>query len=154
MLSSDQALGQDLNNTEQMVCNTKLRILIADDNPALLRRVRRVLERDFEVVGAVADGYELLEQCVQLQPEVIVVDISMPKMNGFEALSKLRHRTSPKLIFLTVHEERAFVEEAKALGAFGYVLKRSSTTVLLEAIRSAADGRFFLCPELCEEAEH
>lgn len=128
----------------------RLKILLADDNPMLLREFERVLARDFEVVSAVGDGRALLEQYDRLHPEVIVTDISMPHMDGFEAVAKLHRRAKPKVVFLTVHEEPAFVEEAKALGAMGYVLKRSRPSVLVEAIRSAHEGRFFLCPELRE----
>jgi DNA-binding NarL/FixJ family response regulator len=154
VLFVDQISGQNLENAGELELTApRLKILLADDNPSLLRRVRRVLEQDFEVVGTVADGCALIEQSAQLHPEVIVADISMPNMDGFEAISRLRGRTEAKVIFLTVHEEQAFVEEAKALGALGYVLKRSSKTVLAEAIRSAAEGRFFLCPELRNPAE-
>jgi DNA-binding NarL/FixJ family response regulator len=127
----------------------RLKILLADDNPAFLLELQRALNKEFEVVNTVADGRALLEQFDRLHPEVIVTDISMPVMDGFEAVAKLRRRFTAKVVFLTVHEEHAFVEEAKALGAMGYVLKRSRPSVLADAIRSANDGRFFLCPELC-----
>jgi DNA-binding NarL/FixJ family response regulator len=129
----------------------KLKILLADDNPELLRELQRALDEEFEIVGTVADGQALLDECDRLHPEVIVTDISMPVMDGFEAVAKLRRRGTAKVVFLTVHEEHAFVEEAKALGAMGYVLKRSRPSVLATAIRSANDGRFFLCPELCTD---
>jgi DNA-binding NarL/FixJ family response regulator len=129
----------------------KLKILLADDNPELLRELQRALDEEFEIVGTVADGRALLEVCDRLHPEVIVTDISMPAMDGFEAVANLRRRGTAKVVFLTVHEEHAFVEEAKALGAMGYVLKRSRPSVLATAIRSANDGRFFLCPELCTD---
>ena len=128
----------------------RLKIALADDNPVLLREFQRVLDKEFEIVSAVANGRALLEQYHLLHPEVIVTDISMPLMDGFEAVAKLRHGGAPKVVFLTVHEEQAFVEEAKALGAMGYVLKRSRPSVLVDAIRSAHEGRFFLCPELSE----
>jgi DNA-binding NarL/FixJ family response regulator len=124
--------------------------LLADDSPSLLTEVWRVLDKEFEIVGAVADGRALLEQYDRLRPEVIVTDISMPLVDGFAAVARLHHRGKPKVVFLTVHEEQAFVGEAKALGAMGYVLKRSHPSVLVRAIRSAHEGRFFLCPELCE----
>ena len=124
--------------------------MLADDNPSLLQEFQRVLGKEFDIVSAVADGRALLEQYDRLRPEVIVTDISMPLMDGFEAVAQLHHHGEPKVIFLTVHEEQAFVEEAKSLGAMGYVLKRSPPSVLVDAIRSAHEGRFFLCPELCE----
>jgi DNA-binding NarL/FixJ family response regulator len=124
--------------------------VLADDNPVLLRELQRSLNKEFEIVGAVANGRALVEEYDRLHPEVIVTDISMPLLDGFEAVAKLSRKGPAKVVFLTVHEEQAFVEEAKALGAMGYVLKRSRPSVLVEAIRSAHEGRFFLCPELRE----
>src|SRR5690349_18166771 len=97
----------------------RLTILLADDNPSLLQKFQRVLDKEFEIVGTVADGRALLEQYDRLRPEIVVTDISMPLMDGFEAAAILHRREKPKVIFLTVHEEPAFVEEAKALGAMG-----------------------------------
>ena len=144
----NQTTGETLSHPYGAV--PRLKIMLADDNPALLLEFERVLSKEFEVVSAVADGRALLEQYSHLRPEVIVTDISMPLMDGFEAAAKLRRKGKPKVVFLTVHEEPAFVEEAKALGAMGYVLKRSHPSVLVDAIRSAHEGRFFLCPELRE----
>lgn len=150
-IAMDQILGETLKNPDRAgPGHPRLKVLLADDNPSLLVDFQRVLDREFEIVSTVADGRALLEQYDRLHPEVIVTDISMPLMDGFEAVAKLPHRGKPRIIFLTVHEEQAFVEEAKALGAMGYVLKRSRPTVLVDAIRSAFEGRFFLCPELCE----
>ncbi len=147
-----QNLGETLKNPNWVRPDLpRLKILLADDNPALLRELERALDKEFEIVGTVADGRALLEECDRLCPAVIVTDISMPVMDGFEAVAKLRHRGTAKVVFLTVHEEHAFVEEARALGAMGYVLKRSPPSVLAAAIRSANDGRFFLCPELCTD---
>jgi DNA-binding NarL/FixJ family response regulator len=147
-----QILGETLKNPNGAgPAHPRLKILLADDNPALLRELQRALDKDFEIVSTVADGRALLEECDRLHPEVIVTDISMPVMDGFEAVAKLRRRCTVTVVFLTVHEEHAFVEEAKAVGAMGYVLKRSRPSVLADAIRSANDGRFFLCPELCPD---
>ena len=144
-------LGETLQNPHGSGSgHPRLKIVLADDNPALLREFQRVLEKEFDIVSTAANGRVLLEQYDRLHPEVIVTDISMPLMDGFEAVANLRRRGTPKVVFLTVHEEQAFVEEAKALGAMGYVLKRSRPSVLVDAIRSAHAGRFFLCPELCE----
>jgi DNA-binding NarL/FixJ family response regulator len=149
-----QILGETLKNPNGTgPAHPRLKILLADDNPALLRELQRALDKEFEIVSTVADGRALLEECDRLHPEVIVTDISMPVMDGFEAAAKLRRRGTAKVVFLTVHEEHAFVEEARALGAMGYVLKRSRPSVLADAIRSASDGQFFLCPELCSDWE-
>ncbi len=128
----------------------RLRILLADDNPTLLGKFIRILEKEFEIVSTAKDGGALLEQYDRLQPEIVVTDISMPVLDGFEALADLRRKGDAKVIFLTVHEEQAFVEEAKALGASGYVLKRSRASVLVDAIRQVHAGGFFLSPELRE----
>jgi DNA-binding NarL/FixJ family response regulator len=150
-IGMDQILGENLKNPNGAgTRRPRLKILLADDNPSLLLEFQHALDKEFEIVSAVADGRALLEQYERLRPEVIVTDISMPLMDGFEAVAKLHRQGNPKVIFLTVHEEQAFVEEAKALGAMGYVLKRSPPSVLADAIRSAHEGRFFLCPELCE----
>lgn len=147
----DQLSGQTHQNPKGAGSgHSRLKIVLADDNPALLRELQRSLNKEFEIVGAVANGRALLEEYDRLRPEVIVTDISMPLMDGFEAVAKLSRKGAPKVVFLTVHEEQAFVEEAKALGAMGYVLKRSRPSVLVDAIRSAHEGRFFLCPELRE----
>jgi DNA-binding NarL/FixJ family response regulator len=128
----------------------RLRVLLADDNRALLRELEQVLNGEFEIVSIVADGQALLKEYDRLHPEVVVTDIAMPVMDGFEAVEKLHQIGRPTVVFLTVHEELAFVEEAKALGAMGYVLKRSRPRALVDAIRSAHEGRFFLCSELCK----
>jgi len=151
VIGMDQIVGTNFKNSNSAGSGQpRLKILLADDNPTLLLEFQRVLDKEFEIVSTVADGRALLEHYDRLRPEVIVTDISMPLMDGFEAVANLHHRGKPRVIFLTVHEEQAFVEEAKALGAMGYVLKRSPPSVLADAIRSAHQGHFFLCPELCE----
>jgi DNA-binding NarL/FixJ family response regulator len=129
---------------------SRLSIVLADDNPALLRELQCSLNKEFDILGAVANGRALLDENDRLHPDVVVIDISMPLMDGFEAAAKLSRKGAAKIVFLTVHEEPAFVEEAKALGAMGYVLKRSRPSVLIDAILSAHEGSFFLCPELHE----
>jgi DNA-binding NarL/FixJ family response regulator len=147
----DQTSGQTHKNPRGADSgHSRLKIVLADDNPALLWELQRSLNKEFEIVGSVANGQSLLEEYDRLHPEVIVTDISMPLMDGFEAVAKLSRKGAPRVVFFTVHEEQAFVEEAKALGALGYVLKRSRPSVLVDAIRSAHEGRFFLCPELRE----
>src|ERR1017187_5332799 len=126
-----QILGETLKNPNgARPTHPRLKILLADDNPELLRELQRALHEEFEIVGTVADGRALLEVCDRLHPEVIVTDISMPVMDGFEAVANLRRRGTAKVVFLTVHEEHAFVEEAKALGAMGYVRSEEHTSEL------------------------
>lgn len=151
VIAMDQLSGHTHKNPQGVgSSHSRLKIVLADDNPVLLRELQRSLNKEFEIVGAVANGRALVEEYDRLHPEVIVTDISMPLLDGFEAVAKLSRKGPAKVVFLTVHEEQAFVEEAKALGAMGYVLKRSRPSVLVEAIRSAHEGRFFLCPELRE----
>ena len=116
-------------------CQPGPTLLLADDNLSFLRDLHRVLNREFRIVSTVADGRSLLRQYAMLRPEIVVTDISMPLMDGFEAAAKLRQLGKPKVIFLTVHEEAAFVGEAKALGATGYVLKRSPPAILMVVSR-------------------
>lgn len=121
----------------------RLRILLADDNPELRQQVVRSLEREFEVVATAGDGRQLLREVERCHPDVVVTDISMPVMDGFEAAAVLQQRGCPPVVFFTVHEDAAFLSEAKSLGGLGYVLKRSPPSVLAAAIRSAHQGVFF-----------
>jgi len=121
------------------------RVLIADDNDAILLRASAVLSRGCRVVGAVKDGPAALEAAEALHPDVIVLDISMPGMSGLEVASSLRRAGSTAaLVFLTVHEEADFVEAARAAGGLGYVTKPKLVSDLLQAVRDAREGRRFV----------
>jgi DNA-binding NarL/FixJ family response regulator len=125
----------------------KLRILLADDHRRLLEITRDLLEPTFDVVGCVEDGESLVEAAGKLQPSVIVTDISMPKLNGIEAASRLRESgSSSKIVFLTVHADADFVQAALNTGAFGYVSKLRINSDLLVAIGEAFAGRIFVSP--------
>jgi len=126
----------------------RIRIIVADDNDGLRKEIQRSLGMEFDVLAAVADGQALVDAVDQLKPDVVVTDISMPLLDGFEAAAELRRRGESRIVFFTVHEEEAFFEEAKALGALGYVLKRSAPSSLASAIRSAYVGKFFTSPEV------
>jgi DNA-binding NarL/FixJ family response regulator len=116
----------------------RLRVLLADDHPNMLRMVENILEPMFEVVGKVADGKSLLEAAGKLDPDLIVTDISMPILNGIEAVKNLKESGSrAKVVFLTVHADIAFVKICFEAGASGYVLKPQMDTDLLFAIRAA-----------------
>lgn len=127
---------------------SRIRIVLADDNSGLRMELHRRLSGEFDVLAAVADGQALLDAFDQYKPDVVVTDISMPVVDGLEAARRLRQRGGPPVVFFTVHADRAFVEEAKASGALGYVLKTSSPSSLAAAIRSAYEGNPFLSPEL------
>jgi DNA-binding NarL/FixJ family response regulator len=122
----------------------KVRILLADDQPKLLKPVQTLLESTFDVLGCVGDGESLFEAAMRLEPNVIVSDISMPKLSGIQAAHRLRESgCASKVVFLTVHEDPEIMQAALKAGALGYVLKRSIATDLLFAIDEVLAGRTF-----------
>lgn len=128
---------------------TRIRVLLADDHKAILDRVAKLLEPEFEVVGKVNDGQALLEASARLEPDVLVLDISMPVLSGLDAARELRRTGSrAKIIFLTVHEEAEYVRGSFEMGASGYVVKPRLASDLAEAIREALAGRSFISPPL------
>lgn len=124
-----------------------VRILVAEDHAAMREKVVGTLEGEYSVVGAVGDGQEMLDAESEIQPDAVVLDISMPRMNGIEAATLLKQRaSSARVIFLTVHEEPAFLEAALAAGALGYVIKSRLASDLRLAVREAMAGRRFVSP--------
>jgi DNA-binding NarL/FixJ family response regulator len=125
------------------------RVLLADDHVSVVERVSALLQPDFEVIGAVSNGKELLSESGRLHPDVIVLDISMPELSGIEAVHELRNSGSgAKVVFLTVQTRVEFVHACLAEGALGYVTKSRLTTDLIPAIRDALSGRRFISPPL------
>ena len=132
-----------------MIAASKPRILLADDHPALLAETASLLQRDHEVVGTAANGLELLDQVKRLHPNVIVLDISMPRIDGFEAARRLKASGfRGKLVFLTVWEDADFAREALALGADAYVVKSRLASDLVGAISEALAERHFVSPTI------
>lgn len=122
-----------------------IRVVLADDHPSILARVREILGHDFEVVAAVANGQQALEEVTRLDPDVLVIDISMPVLDGLQAVTRLHAaKCRTKVVFLTVHEDPDFVSAALAAGASGYVTKSRVATELVPAIREALEGRTFV----------
>jgi DNA-binding NarL/FixJ family response regulator len=120
---------------------------LADDQPAVLSQVTRILGTGFDIVGTVADGLQLLEAAGRLEPAVIVLDITMPGIDGLGAARSLKRAgCRSKLVFLTVHEDADFAREAMALGADAYVVKSRLASDLLTAIHEAVEGRKFVSP--------
>ena len=116
----------------------RIRILLADDDPPMLASISRLLEPDFDVVGTVQDGGALVVAAFQMQPDIIVTDISMPKMSGIKAARRIREDLPQiKLIFLTLHGNAGYRREAIRLGAAGYVLKSSAPEELTQVVRDA-----------------
>lgn len=124
-----------------------MRILLADDHPAMREKVATFLESAYEIVGAVPDGRSALNETARQHPDIVLMDISMPIMNGIDAAEQMmRTGTETKIIFLTVHDDLDFVKAALATGASGYVIKSHMATDLLPAIREALAGHRFVSP--------
>jgi DNA-binding NarL/FixJ family response regulator len=130
------------------------RILLADDHPVVLEGLRRILDRPgMEIVGTVRDGNALMEAAGILRPDVIVLDVTMPELNGFEAARQLNQSEfTGKIVFLTMHSEPAYLREAMALGAAGYVLKSAADEELVEAIDTALRGRVYVSAGMADNA--
>ncbi len=132
-----------------MTALVQTRILLADDHPALLAETAHLLSQQHQVVGAVADGVALLEAAARLDPDLILLDISMPGLDGFEAARRLKQSgCRSKLVFLTVWEDADFAREAMALGGDGYVVKSRLASDLMPAISEALTGHKFVSPTL------
>jgi DNA-binding NarL/FixJ family response regulator len=120
----------------------RIRVLLADDHEAMLDRVARLLADEFNVVGTATDGQQALDAAMELEPDVLVLDISMPVMNGIETARRLKEAGSEtRIVFLTVHDDPDFVREALEAGALGYVIKHRIASDLVAAIKKAHAGR-------------
>jgi DNA-binding NarL/FixJ family response regulator len=128
------------------------RLLLADDHPLFLTGLRALLETECEVVGAVSDGRALVEAASRLEPEVIVLDISLPLLNGIDAARQIKkERPETKLLFLTMHANLAYLKDALATGASGYLLKTSAREELLGAVSDVIRNRIHVSPGFGEE---
>ena len=126
---------------------TRPRILMADDHLMLLEAFKAMLAADFDIVGLVTDGRTLLEEFARLNPDVVVLDIGMPLLNGLDAGRQLKaQRRSVKLIYLTMNPDPDIAGEALRLGASGYVLKSSAAQELKQAIQEALRERSYITP--------
>lgn len=123
------------------------RVLLADDEPGFIAASARLLEPEFEVVKTVGDGQQAVEEAPGLNPDLVVLDISMPALNGIEAARQLRSAgCQAKIVFLTVHREPEYVEAGFAAGASGYVLKSRLVSDLPLALREVLACRSFVSP--------
>ena len=123
----------------------KLRVLLVDDHVMVLEGFKRLIEDQCEVVGMVEDGRTLLEVAPKLKPDIITMDISMPWLNGLDAARRLKKEMPDvKIIFLTMHADVAYVREAFAAGASGFLMKRSAGTELLQAIQAVSNGQYYI----------
>ncbi len=125
------------------------RVLLADDHQMFAEGLRTLLGEEFELVGVVADGVAMLEAADRLRPDAIVADITMPRLNGIDALTQLRAiLPDVRVVFLTMHHDAMYARRALAAGALGFVLKHSAVQELVLALRSALEGRVFVTPLL------
>lgn len=130
----------------------KPRILLADDHALVLEGFRRILEGRYELVGTVEDGRSLLEAAKKLQPEIIILDVSMPLLNGIDATAQLKKLCpKTKIIVVTMHSDTDYVRSAFEAGASAYVLKRSAVDELEQAIRAVLAGHSYITPLITRE---
>ncbi len=128
------------------------RVLLADDHTLLLDAFAKLLEPECDVVGTVADGRALLAAAEELKPDVVVLDIAMPLLNGLDAGRQLKKALPDvKLIFLTMNQDPAIAAEAFRAGASGYLLKTSSGSELVKAIKEATSGRSYVTPLITQD---
>jgi DNA-binding NarL/FixJ family response regulator len=129
------------------------RILLADDHALVLAGFRKLLEPEFEIVGTVEDGRALVEAAIALKPDVILLDISMPLLNGIDAAVRVKQvLPETRLVFITMHSEPDYVAEAFRAGGAGYLLKRSAASELATAIHHVLRGELYVTPLVSLEA--
>jgi len=127
------------------------RVLIADDHPLIRSGLRALLgrEKEFEVVGEAADGYQALELVEQLKPDVVMLDVSMPRLNGIDVAKKISATTpSTRIIIVSIHSDESYVLRALNVGARAYILKDSAEDDLIRAVRSVHAGKSFFSPAI------
>jgi DNA-binding NarL/FixJ family response regulator len=130
----------------------RIRVLLADDHPLVLAGLRSLLETECDVVGVVNDGRSLVEEARRLKPDVMVVDIGLPLLNGMDAARQVKKELpDTRILFLTMHDNPAYLKDALAAGASGYVLKTSAREELLGAVQDAARNRIHVSPGFGEE---
>jgi DNA-binding NarL/FixJ family response regulator len=129
----------------------RIKILLADDHTLFCNLLRELLEPEYEVVGCVSNGRDLLTVAKTLRPDVLLVDISMPALNGLDAGRRLKQENPQmKLIYLTMNNNVEYAREALKAGASGFVLKNAQSSQLLQAIHAALRGMSYVAPEIRE----
>jgi DNA-binding NarL/FixJ family response regulator len=128
------------------------RVLLADDHLMVAEALKSLLSAEFDLVGVVQDGRQLVEAARALQPDVIVADVTMPHLNGIDAMVRLREEgNKTPVVFLTMHRDVTFARRALEAGASGFVLKHSAPAELITALHVALDGKTYLTPQLAGE---
>ena len=125
------------------------RVLLADDHLLVAEALKALLAEEFELVAVVQDGLAMVKEAKALRPDVVIADITMPHLNGLDALVELK-RTAPEIrvVFLTMHHDVAYARRALEAGASGFVLKHSAPAELILAVKAALQGRTFITPAL------
>ena len=127
----------------------RVRILVADDHRAMLETLVGMLSSDFDIVAAVGDGLAAVTQAEHLEPDLLVLDIAMPGLNGIAAAAQLKRRGSTaKVVFVTNMRDREFIQESLTLGQVGFVIKDRLVADLLPAVRDVLAGKTFVSPSV------
>jgi len=135
-----------------MTAPRRPRVLLADDHLLVAEALRSLLTPEFDLVGVVEDGHALVEAAGRLRPDVIVADITMPQLNGIDAMAQLRQGGDQvPVVFLTMHRDVTFARRALEAGASGFVLKHSASVELIAALHAALEGKTYLTPQLAGE---
>ena len=130
----------------------QIRILIADDHPLILAGIRRLLENRYEILGTVENGRALVQSALALKPDLIILDISMPILNGIDAARQIKSKLpSTRMICLTMHDNAVYLRRALATGVTGYVLKTAPEEELLTAIEEVSRGKLYITPTFSRE---
>ena len=133
----------------------RARILLGDDHALVLYGSLALLDERYEIVGTAADGRAVVQDAIRLRPDLVMLDISMPRLTGIEAARQIKAELPDvRILFLTMHSERAYVQSAFEAGASGYVLKTSAPGELLEGIKKVLQGQLYTSPDLGGNFEH
>lgn len=130
----------------------RVKVLVADDHTILAEGLKGLMEKDYDLIGIVADGRALVEAANRLKPDIVVTDISMPLLNGLDAMRQLKKEgTDARFIFLTMHANPQYATEAFRAGANGYLLKQSAADEFLTAMREVLKGRTYITPLIARD---
>ncbi len=132
----------------------KIKVLIADDHSLMRQGLKQILEieKDIEVIALAVDGEDAIQKCIEIKPDVVLMDINMPNVNGIQALRRVKDMgLDTRIIMLTIHDDREYLFETVNIGAEGYVLKDAESSNLVKAIRDVYAGESYIYPSLASE---
>lgn len=140
---------RDIHSSAVKAFVSRVCVLLADDNSAILEEASRVLEEDYDIVAAVKDGLAVISECLRLRPDIVVLDISMGDVSGIDLARQINDLACYcKIIFLSVHEDCAYVNAAIGAGARAYVVKSRLSTDLITAVRAVMVDKLFVSNNL------